>query len=171
MVRIALVIGIWACIVCGMVFYMQRGNPGLHRELAGIEQQRSTIPLQVEITTTSLLQPDPYALVTNGLQEAACLLVRLDGKEILRNTSIVPAGISVCLNTVPPLNAGLNEFYIEASAPIEKARKNFAVRIRLMQRDQVLAEKTVWSEMPSRIAGTFRIIYEPEKNAISSHGT
>ena len=170
MVRIALVIGIWSCIVCGMVLYMQQGNPGARHELAGFERQRSTIPLQFEITTTSLLQPDPYALVNNKLQEAAGLLVRLDGREILRKTTIVPAGTTVYLDTMPPLNAGLNEFYIEASAPIEKVRKNFAVRMRLLQRDQVLAEKTLWSEIPSRIAGTFRIIYEPGKKAISSHG-
>jgi hypothetical protein len=156
-VRPILAVLIWIVLIGGLTGYMQS------REIvpagSSYEQHKAKGLFSLQITTTFPVEPDPFALQIEEA-EASALLVKLNGKEILRRTEKVEAGVPIRIEPVPGLVAGGNEFYLEANPPVGLDRLSCAVRVQLLQGPAVIADTTLWSDPGARIASTFQVAVE-----------
>lgn len=152
--RPALAVVIWIVLIGGLTVYMQS------REQASVEAAHdwdySGGAVSLRVTTTFDIEPDPFALRTEG-HEAAALLVRLNGKEVLKRTDRVKAGVPLKVDDLPGVLAGRNEFYLEANPPLERANMSYAVRVQVLRDNATIADTSLWSEPGSRIADTFSV--------------
>lgn len=122
----------------------------------------------LQVTTTFAVEPDPFALRTER-NEASALLVKLNGNEILRKTDKVQAGAPIRVEPVPGLIDGRNEFYLEANPPVGLANLSYAVRVQLFRDEQLVAERSFWSEPGSRIASSFQVSISKETKPKDDH--
>jgi hypothetical protein len=115
------------------------------------------------------LEPDPFALRTDDEAGAPALLVRLGNYEILRKTDRLEAGSIIRVEPLSGLVLGDNEIYFQASPPIEDADKHHAVRLQILLKNQIIAEKTFWSPPGGNLAGTFRFTLTPSQDTQEDH--
>ena len=154
--RFFLAAAIWIVFVGGLAFYMGHRDTAAAPEvtIASIEAVKSSCLL--EITPTFTPREDPFALDYQAGPPAA-LVVRMGKNEILRAGEAVRAGQPLTVKDPPGLVKGMNEFYIEASPPLESSDRAFAVRLRLICGSETQAEETIWSEPGGLVAGVFRV--------------
>ena len=155
--RIAAAVGICIVILGGMTLYMT-SQDSTTRHQDHTEEAASLVDAvyTVEVTATFDLEPDPFALTLDDSDEPPSLRVTLQGKEIIEETKDLTAGIPLRSEAVSGLREGINEFYVEAAVPKEYSGKSAALRIRLLLKDRPVAEKTIWSDGETGIAGVFR---------------
>jgi hypothetical protein len=153
-VRPAFAVIIWVLLIGGLTVYMQSRDTAAVGVTYKLHSAEGIFALQ--ITTTFAVEPDPFALRT-GQNEASALLVKLNGNEILRRTDRVQAGTPIRLEPVPGLIDGRNEFYLEANPPVGLANLSYAVRVQLFRDEQLIADRSLWSEPGSRIASAFQV--------------
>jgi hypothetical protein len=166
--RPATAILIWIVLIGGLATYMHSREHS--RSTASYELHHAKGVYALEITTTFPVEPDPFALRTDK-GEAPALFVMLNGKEILRRTDRVEAGVPIRVDPVPGLVEGGNEFYLEANPPLESANLSYAVRVKLLRDGQPIMERSAWSEPGSKIAATFHVQVETrEQEKEHSHG-
>jgi hypothetical protein len=161
-VRIILAFFIWIVILTGLNLYMKGLNESPQSQAFTFQLREAQAHYALEVTTTFSVEPDPFALQTDTSGESTALLVRLGGKTILHQTGSVEAGVPLRVEPVPGLVQGLNEFYVEASLPMEKTGKSFALRMRLLQDNQPVTDQTFWSDTAGKVAGTFGVTIEAE---------
>ena len=160
MMRFLTVIVIWMVFVGGLSFYMnQREEAGAVREFQTIEAQGV---YRLEITTSFDAEPDPFALDIDDTANPSALLVQLGGEEILRREEGVKAGSSIVVSPIEGLTVGRNEFYIEASPPLDLAERSHAVRVRVFRDETALLDRTFWTEPGVRLATAFEIDIQSE---------
>ncbi len=160
--RPALAIIIWVILIGGLTAYMQSRETAAVGVSYKLHSAEGVYALQ--ITTTFDVEPDPFALRTDE-NEASALLVKLNGKEILRRSDRVQAGTPIRVEPVPGLTGGRNEFYLEANPPVSLANLSYAVRVQLFRDGQLIADRSLWSEPGSRIASTFQVSVARDLNA------
>ncbi len=125
----------------------------------------------VELESTFEAVPDPFGLKTSANTESVALLVKLNGKEILRRTSTVEAGRTIRIDPLSGVIAGTNEIYLEAYPAIDATVPAHAMRIRVLQGGRAVADASFWSQRGSRIAGSFQFkIAEPSSSEDHAHG-
>jgi len=147
-------------IVGGLFLYMNQrpraAAPGTDRPQTDLDRAGFSL----EVTTTFALEPDPYALKSEGSPPAASLLIRLGEAEILRLSQTRPPGRITTLGSVPGLKPGQNEFYVEAYPPLTGKKDangpGLALRFRLKSGHRILVDETLWSEA-GRVAGTITV--------------
>lgn len=147
--RLTLAALIWVALMGGLTLYMQTRESLKPPENLDIQSAAGIFSL--EITTTAPLEPDPFAL-TAGQDKPGSLRVMLNGKEILRKSEIAPAGSTTRVQPVPELLRGHNEFYVEANPTMDAGSRPVALRVRLLKDDEVLFDRSLWSE-PGGITG------------------
>lgn len=168
MKRIAAVLLIWVVVFGGLSFYMNRFEARQSAATPAPRQALSDADYSLEVTATFNIEPDPFALRTENSADAAALLVRIGEREILR-TLQVEAGVPVQVQPVPGIHPGMNEFFVEANMPLEMAGKNLALQLKLKRDGLPVAEKTLWSEGENRIAGTFPVGLEIDRESTNTH--
>jgi hypothetical protein len=135
-----------------------------------VELQAAQGHYALEITTTFAVEPDPFALQTEGGEQKPALLVRLADKEILRVTERLESGVPIGVEPLTELTEGTNEIYLEASAPLEQAGKSHAVRVRVLRDGQTVAERSFWSGSDGRVADTMRFVAAIPRDKDEGHG-
>ena len=110
----------------------------------------------LELTPTFSLEKDPFAL---NLDESPALVVKLGDKELLALESVL-AGESVLLEEVRGLVLGMNEFFIKATPSTADAAGAQALRVRLLQAGQPVAEETYWTGNGMPVKAVFRVALE-----------
>ena len=136
---------IWVIGIGGLSLYMHEREVVRAQENAEMMVQRTpegTFGLDITLSFTA--QPDSFGVKTD--EKPASLLVRLNGKEILRRHDEVAAGIPVLVEPVRGLVDGVNEFYVESSPPSGEAPRAQAVRLRCFRDGKELTEHTYWTE-------------------------
>ena len=155
--RIATAVAICIVILGGMTLYMSsHDSAARHRDRTVEAVHLADADYTVEVTATFDLEPDPFALTLDDRDDPPVLRVALEGKDIVRETKNLPAGIPLRSKAVTGLREGINEFYVEAAVPEEDSGKSAALRIRLLTGDRSVAEHTIWSDGDVVIAGVFR---------------
>ncbi len=112
-----------------------------------------------EITPSSPLEPDPFAL---DPEDAASIRVLLNGAVVLERTGAAPMGEPLRTEPLPVL-AEPNELYVEAFPPVPHAGGAQAVRLRVLRDGGVVGEATFWAEGGRAVTGT--LAFTPEKKA------
>jgi hypothetical protein len=159
--RPAIAVLIWLIIIGGLSAYMHKREtirPG-----STYEVQEASGNFAVEITTTFDVEPDPFALRTDSGTAAPAMLVRINGQDVLRQAEKVERGMPIRLEPVPALIQGHNELYIEANPPMDQTAQSLAMRVRVFQGNQPVADQSIWSEAGSKIAAALPVEIQPEK--------
>jgi hypothetical protein len=134
----------------------------LHRDSAVLQPEASFHLKEAEgnyalaVTTTFTLEPDPFAVQTDTGDQSSALLVRLGRRTLLRITDRLEAGSTLRVEPLTGLVSGENEIYLEAHPPLDQFGKSHAVRVQILQDNQLIAEETFWSSPGGRVTGTFR---------------
>ena len=157
--RPLLAIAVWVVLIGGLSWYMQTRQEV--RAVAGFQPTALETKLTLEVTPSFAVRPDPFALQTDEGDKAVALLIRLNGRDVLKKSEKLAGGSQIKVDDVQGLVEGRNEFYVEANPPLNEASQSHAVRIRVKRENETLAERTLWSEPGSRIAATFSLEVKP----------
>ncbi len=168
LMRIVLAIMIWILFAGGLALYMDGRTPAPSpAEKTGTDSkpgfasanQRHYI---LEITPAFDAEPDPFALQPDPALPPPALLVRMANREILRVTARMQAGISLKTDLPAGLSPGENEIWFEAGPRLEAYSRSHALRIRILEKDQVTADQTFWSEPGGNISGVLPFEIAPD---------
>lgn len=110
----------------------------------------------LELTPTFSLEKDPFALNTD---DSPAMVVTLGGKELLALDSAA-AGEPVLLEEVRGLVKGMNEFFITATPSGAAASAAQALRVRLLQGGQPVADESYWTSHGLPVKAVFRVALE-----------
>lgn len=167
--RIVLALLIWVVLAGGLALYMH--NRSTVQSAPEMVLHAAHGEFAVEVTTTFPLEPDPFALRSDGNEDASALVVRVNGREVLRRTERVEPGAPIVVERITGLAQGDNEFYVEATPPLNMVGRSQAVRVRVLQDSSVIADHSLWSDQGNRIAAVFPVhIDRPETKERGSHG-
>jgi len=161
---------IWAIGMGGLSLYMHEREVARAQDNAELMMQRTpegTFGLDITLSFTA--QPDSFGVETDETEKPASLLVRLNGKEILRRDDEVAAGIPVLVEPVRGLVDGVNEFYVESSPPSGEAPRARAVRLRCFRDGKELTDRTNWTEAGANVSGAFSINFRTDPQREGSH--
>lgn len=160
---------IWVVLIGGLTAYMHARERVAAGRVVDFQAARGNFAL--ELTTTFDLEPDPFALQSDDGSGPAAIVVRINGKDVLRRSDRVQRGTQIVVEPVSHLAQGQNEIYVEASAPLDSAGRSLAVRVRLMEDGRQVADRTFWSEEGARVAGVFSVNVEGVEPAdVNHHG-
>lgn len=136
----------------GLALYMSHRDKSVMANPALLQKtQIAKKKYRLEITPAFVLQPDRFAIQDNS-QKPALLSVRMGSNEILRRTESVEPGKSITVN-VSGFVEGDNELYIQASPPTDD--RYHALRVRILQDGQSMADTTFWAEPGMLISDAF----------------
>ncbi len=159
---------IWVIGMGGLSLYMHEREVARAQENADMMVQ--TTPegaFGLDITLSFAAQPDSFGVKTD--EKPTSLLVRLNGKEVLRRHDEVAAGIPVLVEPVRGLVDGVNEFYVESSPSSGEAPRAEAVRLRCFRDGKELTEHTYWTEVGANISAAFSINLRTDPQMEGSH--
>jgi len=160
---------IWVIGIGGLSLYMHEREVARAQDNAELMVQRTPEGrFGLDITLSFTAQPDSFGVDTD--EKPTSLLVRLNGKEILRRDDEVAAGIPVLVEPVRGLVEGVNEFYVESSPPSGEAPRAQAVRLRCFRDGKELTEHTYWTEAGPDISATFSNNLRTDPQREGSHG-
>ncbi len=154
MMRFALVAAVWLLFVGGVWFYMHtrdalRTQETFH-EIAPVSADAR---YDVELTLTFDAQPDPFALVSDDSEAPPVVTVRLNDRNVAEMREGLPPGTPWVQTNIDGVVVGANELYIEAIPPVEQTDVRHAVRLRILQDNEVLADRTFWSDGGANVTG------------------
>src|SRR5208283_5422864 len=121
----------------------------------------------LDITLSFTARPDSFGVDTD--EKPTSLLLRLNGKEILRRHDEVAAGIPVLVEPVRGLVDGVNEFYVESSPPSGEVPRAQALRLRCFRDGKELTDRTNWTEAGANVSGAFSINFRTDPQREGSH--
>lgn len=153
--RPALAVVIWVVLVGGLGLYV--------RSYEAVKTAQSFQPAlaqgayALEITPTFAAEPDPFALRTEDGEDPPALILKLNGKELLKLTERVGAGAPILVEPLTGLLEGSNEVYLEANPPIKETGRSNALRVRVLRDGIPVSDRTFWSGQGSKIARTLLI--------------
>jgi hypothetical protein len=136
-------------ILGGLQLYM-RTRPQPAGRQAGVAEHMAEGHFSVELTLTFDAGPDAFAV---DLADAAALLVRLRGREILRRSEAIAAGQQLRVDDVAGVVSGHNEFYVQATPRDAVAAVSRAVRVRILRDGHPIADQTLWAEPGEVVQG------------------
>ncbi|MEW6347964.1 MAG: hypothetical protein AB1646_02800 [Thermodesulfobacteriota bacterium] len=159
MIRPVFAVAIWIAFVGGMAVYtkarQETAPPVTH------ERELAREAYSLEVTTTFAVEPDPFALKDADHADAAGLVIRLNGKEIVRKTGELQPGRPFRVAPVNGLIQGNNEFYLQAFPPLDATDRVQGVRVRVFRDAEVVLDRALWSEPGTSIASTFPLSVGP----------
>jgi hypothetical protein len=151
--RIFATIFIWIIFIGGLTLYMKhRGSVDYSNDIFH-ERKPVEKVYALELTPSFNLEPDPFALSMNNSHKSIALLVRLGENEILKVDDPVAGSETFLVEPLDGLVVGKNEIYVEANPPLNNLSN--ALRIRIIENGQSLAEKTIWSPPGNKVSGSF----------------
>ena len=165
--RIIVVIIVWVVIVGGLSLFMSSQDKSAGESSFTIHDAEDTYSL--EIVTTFAVETDPFALQTDDTDKPVALLVKVNGETVLKIEEDMESGESIVVDDISGLIVGRNEFYIEANPPLELSNVSHAIRLRVLKEQEILAEKSLWSEPGLKIADTL-VLEIKEEMERGGHG-
>src|SRR5208283_3349491 len=159
---------IWAIGMGGLSLYMHEREVARAQDNAELMVQKTPEgTFGLDITLSFAAQPDSFGVKTD--EKPISLLVRLNGKEILRRHDEVAAGIPVLVEPVRGLVDGVNEFYVESSPPSGEVPRAQALRLRCFRDGNELTEHTDWTEAGANLSAAFSINLRTDPQGEGSH--
>lgn len=140
----------------GIIFGVQSfisASAGKVVERAKVVETQADGTYSIEVTLTFDAGPDAFALEAD---DAPSVLIEQRGKEILRRTESVEAGVAMVAEA-PSIVVGRNEFYIASSPADNDATKVRIARIRVLRNGDEIAKHWIESEPGLAVEGTFAI--------------
>lgn len=147
----------WVVIAGGVHLYLERRSPPPPPE-AYVERKAQGV-YALEITPSFGVAPNVFELDLGDGSGKPALVVKLKGKEVLRETKKLEAGKPVLVSPLEGVVIGLNEFYVSANPPADTISRANAVRVRVLRDGLALdgAEQTLWSVAGTAVEGTFTL--------------
>lgn len=121
---------------------------------------------EILVTLTFDAGPDPFAV---DLDDAPSLLVTFRGRELLRETGMVPGGEPRLISAVEGIVAGPNEIFVQASPQDRHAFVSRALRIRVLRDDRVLGDRTLWSAPGEPVEGVIVVDVDDDTDLSHDH--
>ena len=154
----------------GLSLYMHERDGAQPQNNAEMQPHRTPEgTFGMDITLSFAAQPVSFEVKADETEKPTTLLVRLNGKEVLRVHDEVAAGIPVLVEPVRGLVDGVNEFYVEASPPSVEAPRSQAVRLRCFRDGKELSTQTYWTEVGANISAAFSINLRADSQRGTSH--
>ncbi|MEW6531325.1 MAG: hypothetical protein AB1473_10835 [Thermodesulfobacteriota bacterium] len=167
--RPVLAVCVWFVLLGGLVLFMHSKHES--SGFRSFESKPATGGFSLEVTPTFAVEPDPFALRTGSEEQPAALVVKVNGKEVLRREDKVDGGTPLAAHNVSGMIEGPNELYLEANPPLERANRAHAVRVKVIRDGEQIADRTFWSEPGVKLAATFRVDVRPrEEKGKDAHG-
>ncbi|MGP8283316.1 MAG: hypothetical protein ACLQT6_11445 [Desulfomonilaceae bacterium] len=161
---------IWIIGMGGLSLYMHTREVAQAQKTVEMNERRSPAgTFGLDITLSFTAQPDSFEVKTHETDKPTSLIVRLNGKEILRRYDEVAAGIPVLVEPVKGLVDGVNEFYVESSPPSGEAPRAQAVRLRCFRDGKELTEHTYWTEVCTNMSAIFSINLRTDPQRKGTH--
>lgn len=152
--RFLLVIAIWVVMAGGLSRYIAWRDRAVAAPVAGLAAARASAgEFSLEVTPTFSLEEDPFALQT-GEGPASALEVRLNGRLVAIPMDELRRGRPFTLEVPEGVLAGRNEIHVKASPPVAENSLVHGLRIRVVDRDAVLVDDTVWGGDGALVSGT-----------------
>jgi hypothetical protein len=151
--RVVLVLAIWVFILSGLFLYMEARDRATLDAAPVVEGFEAAGSHALEITILTALEPDPFALTAERRMPAETILVRLNGKTILSRTETIAPGISLRVDPVTGLLAGMNEIFLGATPPSGGQLGPAAIRVQLFNGLVPVLDETLWADGGSKISG------------------
>lgn len=147
----------WVVIAGGVHVYLERRAPPPPPAAFVARQAQGVYAL--EVTPSFGVAPDPFALDLGEGEAKPALVVRLQGKDVLRASEKLEPGKPVLVSPLEGLVIGRNEFYVTANPPQDAIGRANAVRVRVLRDGRPLdgAERTLWSVAGTAVEGTFTL--------------
>lgn len=167
--RIIVAVLIWICFVGGVGLYIHHRSRAAVTSAGPVEMETAEGNYALEITSTFIVEPDPFAIQSNDQEKPSALLVRLGDLEIIRITDRMEAGTPIRVEPLRGLVIGDNEIYVEANPPLNQAGRSHALRMQVLKNGQAWKEKTFWSTPGGKVADTLRLILIPSQTKEDPH--
>lgn len=152
--RFLLVIAVWVVIVGGLYQYIAWRDGAAATPVAEIAvAQASSGEFSLELTPTFSLEEDPFAL-KGGEGADSPLEVRLNGSLLAVPAAELQRGRPFVIAVVDGVLLGHNEVHVKASPPVAESSLDHALRIRVLDRDAVLADHSIWGGDGELISGS-----------------
>jgi hypothetical protein len=152
--RFLLVIAIWVVMVGGLSRYIAWRDRAVAAPVAELAAVRASAgEFSLEVTPTFSLEEDPFALQT-GEAPVSALEVRLNGRPLAIAIDDMHRGRPFTLAALEGVQAGRNEIHVQASPPVAENSLVHGLRIRVIDRDAVLVDDTVWGGGGALVSGT-----------------
>ncbi len=152
--RFLLVIAVWVVIVGGLYRYIAWRDGAVAVPAAeAVVAQGSAGEFSLELTPTFSLEEDPFAL-KSGEGAASPLEIRLNGRLLNVPAAELQRGRPFAVAAVEGVISGQNEIHVKASPPVAESSLDHALRIRILDRDVVLADHSIWGGDGELISGT-----------------
>ena len=163
--RFLLCLVIWFIFVGGLFFYTSgRNRAHENRTAPPPVAARAETRVTLELTPTFSVQDDPFALKTEERQGP--FEIRINGVSIASADLGVGRGQTLVIADLNIVLGEHNEVFIKASPPLSESQLDHGVRVRLLDRERVLADETVWSS-GGLVSGT--VIFSSPTQAESDH--
>lgn len=151
--RFLLVLAIWLVIVGGLYQYIAWRDRAANVPAAGVAAvQISSGEITLEITPTFSLEEDPFAL-KSGEGGDTSLEIRLNGKLLAVSPADLQRGRPFAIAAANGILVGRNEIHVKASPPVAEGSLDHALRVRVIERDAVLTDHSLWSSGGAVISG------------------
>ena len=167
--RFILSIIIWIIFVGGMWLYTWQRDAGLPSGPAAFQAvEQLEGDYSVEITPTFSIENDPFALQTDA-QSSSPLELRINGISIEVPTGELRRGERVEIRDLPNMQAGFNEVYVKASPPINENIMDHGLRVRLIDKNYVILDDTIWGSGGALVSGTISFTIAPTEDDNHDH--
>ena len=152
--RFLLVLAVWLVIVGGLYQYIAWRDRAVIVPSVGVAAvQRSSEEISLEITPTFSLEEDPFAL-KSGEGGDTSLEIRLNGQLLAVSPADLQRGRPFAIAAASGILIGSNEIHVKASPPVAESSLDHALRVRVIERDAVLSDHSLWSSGGALISGT-----------------
>lgn len=118
---------------------------------------------RIEITPTFAIAEDPFALQSDTGATPSVEL-RLNGISLKHPDVEMSRGKVIQIRDLPELIAGFNEIYISASPPISENDLFHGLRVRLIDDDKEIVDKTLWAGHGAIVSGAVNFEVAAEKD-------
>ena len=122
----------------------------------------------VEITPTFSIENDPFALQTDA-QSSSPLELRINGISVAVPNGELHRGERVEIRDLPNMQAGFNEVYVKASPPIDENIMDHGLRVRLIDKNYVILDDTIWGSGGALVSGTISFTLAPTEDDNHDH--
>ena len=154
--RFVFVAILWVVCVGGVALYMQaRDAVRLAGPAAPVAApQTAAAHYDLEVTLTFEAQADPFALTAEAAEPPVAVGVRLNNTNAVDVPEDLAPGVPWVLPDLDGVVFGTNELLIEATPPLDGVQARHAVRVRVLEQGNAIADQTFWSEGGAKITGT-----------------
>lgn len=151
--RFLLCLVIWIVFVGGLYAYTEkRDRTSAPERVAAAVAEQEQEHISIELTPTFSVEDDPFALKTE--EQTGPFELRLNGRAIETSDLAISRGQTLLIADQGVTLADHNEVYIKASPPVSESNLTHGIRLRLLDRERILADQTVWSSGGGLVSGT-----------------